>query len=82
MVCDPAARVFAKAFFKALEDGRSITYAFEDAKTAVMCVTRPGRLQGMTTNVPKFELRKPGMATAMTSVSPTPIAAGVPVLMI
>jgi len=85
-VCDPAARVFARAFFKGLEDGRSVVDAFEDAKNAVMCVTHSGQLTGlpagMTTSVPKFELREPGTPSAMTFVSPIPIAAGVPVLVV
>ena len=85
-VCDPAARVFVRAFFTALEYGRSVSDAFDDARTAVMCVTRLGSLAGlpagMTVSVPKFELRRPGTPTAMVSVSPVPIAAGIPMLLV
>ena len=79
-VWDPAARIFTRAFFTALEDGRSTADAFDDAKDAVMCVTHPGQIAGLRTWVSKYELRRPGTPTAMTSVSPEPWAVGIPVL--
>jgi len=83
---DDAARIFAKAFFQALEDGRSAADAFEDAKAAVMFVTRPAKMlhglpDGIPASVPMYELRGPGTPTAMTNVRPKPIAAGVPLLL-
>ena len=77
---DSAARIFTLAFFTALENGRSTADAFDDAKTAVMCVTWKGEIAGLTTMVPKYELRGRGTPTAMTSVYPTPWPAGIPVL--
>ena len=77
---DSAARIFTLAFFTALEDRRSIADAFDEAKVAAMCDTRPGTIAGLTALVPKFELRCPGTASAMASVFPVPWAAGIPVL--
>jgi hypothetical protein len=77
---DSAARIFTLALFTALENGRSTADAFDDAKTAVMCVTREGKIAGLNTMVPKYELRGRGTPTAMTSVYPTPWPAGIPVL--
>ena len=77
---DSAARIFTLALFTALENGRSTADAFDDAKTAVMCVTRKGKIAGLNTMIPKYELRGRGTPTAMTSVYPTPWPAGIPVL--
>ena len=79
-VWDPAARIFTLAFFTALENGRSTADAFDDAKVAVMFETHPGQIANLQTMVPKFELRRPGTASAMTSVHPEPFAVGIPVL--
>ena len=79
---DSAARIFTLAFFTALEDGRSTADAFAAAKTAVGFVTHPGQIAGLATLVPKYELRRPGTPTAMSSVSPAPMAAGIPVLIV
>ena len=83
-VWDPAARIFTRAFFTALENGRSAADAFDDAKTAVRFETCPGHIPGpdgpIPAMVPKYELRGRGTPTAMTSVYPTPWPAGIPVL--
>lgn len=79
-VYDPAARVFTRAFFTALENGRSIADAFDDAKVAVTCETHLGSISGLRTMVPKFELRRPHTKSAMTSVHPEPFAVGIPIL--
>lgn len=78
---DGAARVFARAFFEALETGTTVADSYEAAKLAVMCVTHLGRQAHLHAMVPKYELRAPGTASAMTMVSPEPWAAGVPVLL-
>ena len=95
-----AARTLATSFFASLGAGRGHEQAFDDAKAAVRCMTRPGRLaSGVPSSVPAYELRDPfgraptedpaaGAATARdgeTAVrrgfSPTPMAAGVPLLL-
>ena len=55
-----AARLLACSFFASLAAGRGHHQAFEDAKAAVRCVTRPGRLaNGVQSSVPAYELRDP-----------------------
>ena len=58
-----AARLFACSFFSSLAAGRGHLQAYEDAKAAVRCVTRPGRLaSGVQSSVPAYELRDPLVA--------------------
>merc|ERR1712093_960879 len=85
-VWDPAARIFTLALFTALENGRSVADAFDDAKAAVGCETHDGDIPGpgpngrISSQVPKYELRRPGSPTKMTDQNPEPQAAGIPVL--
>ena len=55
-----AARTLARTFFASLAAGRGHAQAFEDAKSAVLLITRPGRLaNGVPSAVPAYELRDP-----------------------
>eukprot|EP00965_Chrysotila_dentata_P246453 6207173-Pleurochrysis_carterae.AAC.1 len=76
---DRAARLFAKAFFEMAAAAHDYRTCFEGAKAAVQLVTRPGESGGVCGSVPRYELRVPGTASAWRC-TPTPIAAGVPVL--
>ena len=88
-----AARTLARAFFESLAAGRGHAQAFDDAKSAVLLVTRPGRLaNGMPSSVPAYELRDPFASPddaddpllsprAPPDFSPPPMAAGIPVLL-
>ena len=88
-----AARTLASSFFSSLAAGRGHAQAFEDAKSAVLLVTRPGRLaNGVPSSVPAYELRDPFAQTASEATlavhqevppdfSPPPMAAGIPILL-
>jgi hypothetical protein len=78
---DAAAHVFAKALFASLKLGRSVADSFSDAENAVTLVTRPGKVNGLPSTVPKYELRVPYTASTSSAYKPTPLAAGVPVLL-
>jgi len=77
---DHAARIFSKAFFEARRAGRGIAHAFEDAKAAVLTVTQPGQSDGLSTDVPVYEIREQGTPTRSVT-TPAPVAAGIPVLL-
>ena len=89
-----AARLFATSFFSSLAAGRGHVLSFEDAKSAVLVVTRPGQLaNGLPSSVPSYELRDPfpppmsprsAAAAAQgcgDGFKPRPMAAGIPVLL-
>lgn len=66
-----AARSLATSFFASLAAGRGHEQAFEDAKSAVRCMTRPGRLaSGVASSVPAFELRDPSGPAPTNSDAP------------
>ena len=74
--------------------GRGHAQAFDDAKSAVRLLTRPGRLaSGVPSSVPAYELRDPfappdvsrpngreADAQPAPAFTPQPVAAGVPIL--
>ena len=66
-----AARKFGQIFFTALAKERMPHEAFNDAKQAVLAMTRNGK--------PHFEIRDPEDAPAVKGMYPWP--AGVPVLL-
>lgn len=88
-----AARTLARTFFASLAAGRGHSQAFDDARSAVLMVTRPGRLaNGVASSVPAYELRdpfappdaveEPGLSPrAAPDFSPPPMAAGLPILL-
>jgi hypothetical protein len=84
---DSAARLFARSFFSSLASGRGHALAFEDARTAVRLVTRPGRLaSGVPSSVPKYEMDVDPFGEAHREPSahgftPPPKAAGIPLLL-
>jgi len=83
-----AARTLATAFFASLAAGRGHAQAFDDAKSAVRLLTRPGRLaNGVQSAVPAFELRDPFADEPLDAhesehdFTPKPMAAGIPILL-
>ena len=86
-VHNSAARLLASSFFRSLGAGRSPQQAFDDARSALRLVTRPGRLaNGTPSSVPAYELADPFGQPADTPAaeprfSPPPMAAGIPVLL-
>ncbi len=77
---DGAARIFARTFFQASAQGCTYEQAFEEAKRGVLGTTRRAAASGGP-RVPMYELRARHTPPQQSFLHPSPIAAGIPVLL-